>query len=151
MEFFFTHRALSRGILRKKKNRDTIHFNADASNTELLFRLIHSVNQLSIYGAVSSWCEQVGLTEDEKGQEKQKESVTKGVLTSVKSQEVKLLVSSPRPVSGSSLRENIQDFESLSEISRPTRVCELTSFRHRVSAGMSYKTRLDEDDTSFLE
>ena len=80
--------------------------------------------------------------------EKQKESVTKGVLTSVKSQEVKLLVSSPRPVSGSSLRENIQDFESLSETIRLTRVCELASFRHMVSAATSYKTRPDEDDTS---
>ena len=29
--------ALSRGILKKKNGRDTIHFNADASNTELLF------------------------------------------------------------------------------------------------------------------
>ena len=47
-------RALSRGILRKKNGRDTIHFNADASNTELLFRIIHSVNQLSIYGAVTN-------------------------------------------------------------------------------------------------
>ena len=35
------------------------------------------------------------MTEEENGQEKQKDSVTKGVLTSVKSQEVKLLVSSP--------------------------------------------------------
>ena len=85
--------ALSRGILKKKNGRDTIHFSADASNTELLFRIIHSVNQLSIYGAVSTWCEQFGLKEEEKVQEKHKESVTKGVLISVKSQEVKLLVS----------------------------------------------------------
>ena len=56
----------------KKNNRDTIHFNADASNTELLFRIIHSVNQLSIYGAVSNWCEQFGLTEEEKGQKNRK-------------------------------------------------------------------------------
>ena len=53
------------------EKKDTIHFNADASNTELLFRIIHSVNQLSVYGAVSSWCEQFGLTEEEKGQERQ--------------------------------------------------------------------------------
>ena len=79
--------ALSRGILRKKNDRDAMHFSADASNTELLFRNIHSVKQLSIHGAVSNWCEQFGLTEEEKGQEKQKESVTKGVLTSVKSQD----------------------------------------------------------------
>ena len=103
--------ALSRGILKKKNNRDTIHFNADASNTELLFRIIHSVNQLSIYGAVSNWREQFGLTEEEKVQEKppgKKESVTKSVLTSVKSQEVKLLVSSPRRASGNSLRERFR-------------------------------------------
>ena len=53
--------ALGRGILRRNKNRDTLHFNADASNRELLFRTIHSANQLRIYGAVSSWCEEFGL------------------------------------------------------------------------------------------
>ena len=58
--------AVSRGILKKKDGRDTIRFNADASNTELTFRNIHSVNQLSIYGAVPKWCEQFGLTEEKK-------------------------------------------------------------------------------------
>ena len=100
--------ALSRGFLKMKNGTDTIHFNADASNTELLFRFIHSLNQLSMYGAASNWCEHFGLTEEEKGQQKQKESVTKGVLTSVKSQGVKLWVASPRLVSGSSLRETFR-------------------------------------------
>ena len=58
--------ALSRGILRMQKGKEHIHFNADALNTELLFRIIHSVSQLSIYGAVSNWCAQFGLTEDER-------------------------------------------------------------------------------------
>ena len=96
-------RGLSCGILKRKNGRDTIHFNADALNTMILFRIIRSVSQLSIYGAVSNRCEQFGLTEKETGQDKQKESVTRGVLTSVKSQEVKLLVSSPRQVSGNSM------------------------------------------------
>ena len=99
--------ALSRGILKNNK-RDTMHFNADASNTELLFRIIHSVNQLSIYGAVSNWFKQFRLTEKERELERplaRKESVTKGVLTSVNSQEVKLLVSSPGLVSGDSLQK----------------------------------------------
>ena len=107
---------LSRGILKKRNNRDTIHFNADASNTELLFRSIHSVNQLSISGAVSNWCKQFVLTEEERELERplaRKESVTKGVLSSVNSQEVKLLVSSPRPASGNSLQKNIQDFDRI--------------------------------------
>ena len=56
--------ASSRGILKRKNNKDTIHFNADASNAELLFRKIHSANQLSIYGAVSSWCEEFGQRAD---------------------------------------------------------------------------------------
>ena len=68
--------------------------------------------------------------------------MTKGVLSSVNSREVKLLVSSPRLASGNSLRRNLQDFESLSETTRFTRVCE----RHRVSAGMSCKTKHVEDD-----
>ena len=43
--------ALSRGILKRKKCEETTHFNGDSSNTELLFRIIiHSANQLSIYG-----------------------------------------------------------------------------------------------------
>ena len=103
----------------------SIHFNADASNTELLSRIIHSVNQLNIYGAVSNWCEQFGTRENETRREKplgKGESVTIGVLTSVKSLEVNFLVSSSRLVSGSSARENIQDFESLSETIRLTRV-----------------------------
>ena len=100
--------ALSRGILKKKKKADTTHFNADASNTELLFRIIHSVNQLSIYGAVSNRCEQFGLTQEEKRQEKQKESVTRGVLTSVKSQEVKLVVLPPKTSIWKQFAKNIQ-------------------------------------------
>ena len=48
---FKSIRALNRGILKKKNGRDTTHFNADAWNTELLFRIIHSVNQFGIYGA----------------------------------------------------------------------------------------------------
>ena len=84
----------------------------------------------------SNWCEECGLTEEEKG--------PKGALASVKSHEVNLLVSSPRLASGSTLRENIQDFESLSE--RFTRVCEDAIFVHRVPAAVSCKTRPDEDD-----
>ena len=57
--------ALSRGILKRKQKRDTIHFNADSSNTELLFRTIHSASQLSIFGAVSNWCEEFGQNPNE--------------------------------------------------------------------------------------
>ena len=59
--------ALSRGIQKKKKGRETIHFNGVSIKTELLFQTIHSANQLSIYGAVANWCQQFVLTDEEKG------------------------------------------------------------------------------------
>ena len=42
---------LARGILRKKNNKETIHFNGASMNAEPL------ANQLSIYGAVARWCD----------------------------------------------------------------------------------------------
>ena len=128
------------------KGKETTQFNADA---ELLFRIIHSVNQLSIYGAVSNWCEQYGLRANEKGQERflgKGEAVNKEKIKSVISQEVNSSVSSPRQASGNRLRENIQDLESLSETIQFTNVCELASFWYLVSTGVSHKTKPDEDD-----
>ena len=46
--------ALSRGILKRMKNKDSLHFTAETSNIELLFRNIHFARQLSINGAVPS-------------------------------------------------------------------------------------------------
>ena len=39
--------ALSRGILKQRNGKSTIHFNGDSMNTELFFQTIHSVNRLS--------------------------------------------------------------------------------------------------------
>ena len=90
--------ALSRGILKRKNGRATIHFNADSSNRELLIRTIHSSNQLSINGAVSSWCEEFGQEPNEKESTmerfvaKEKEQLLKNV----KPKEVNSLVQTPR-------------------------------------------------------
>ena len=90
--------ALSRGILKTKKGKNTIHFNGDSTNTELLFQTVHSVNQLSIHGAVVNWCKQFGLTEEEKGREHL--SADKKMLTSIPPEEVQLLVSLPTMATG---------------------------------------------------
>ena len=51
---------LERGELESKGGgKKSIHFNGIDSNTELLFRIIQSVNQLSIYGAVADPCEEL--------------------------------------------------------------------------------------------
>ena len=50
---------LSRGTLESKGGRKlSIHFCADGDTIETVFRTILSVNQLSIYGAVSDLCDE---------------------------------------------------------------------------------------------
>ena len=50
---------LSRGQLKRKVHgKLSIHFAADEHTTETIYRIILSVNQLSIYGAVANICEE---------------------------------------------------------------------------------------------
>ena len=88
---------MSRGIL-KRNNRDTTNFNADASNTGFSFRIIHCVNQLSIYGSVTNWCEEFGLKPNERQitAEKFVTNENEQLLKQVKPQGVNSLVQAPR-------------------------------------------------------
>ena len=47
------------GILKRKGGRCTTHFSAEPSNVEILFSTIHFANQLSIYGAIADWCDEL--------------------------------------------------------------------------------------------
>ena len=50
---------ISRGVLRSKGGvKLSVHFCADEGTIETVFRTIISVNQLSVYGAVSDLCEE---------------------------------------------------------------------------------------------
>ena len=56
---FRATRPLSRGTLKSKGcGKLSLHFCADGDSIETVFRTIISVNQLSIYGAVSDVCEE---------------------------------------------------------------------------------------------
>ena len=85
--------AMSRGVLKRVKSQETIHFTAETPSTELLFQIIHSANQRSIYGAVSSWSGQPSPNETEPILQKfvtSEESVNTVTLKSVSSQKNKL-------------------------------------------------------------
>ena len=59
---------LSRGTLKSKGGgKLEIHFCADGDTIETVFRTIISVNQLSIYGAVSDLCEEYSTCQTSKG------------------------------------------------------------------------------------
>ena len=56
---------LSRGILKSKRSgKLSIHFTADEHTIDTFFRIILSVNQLSIYGAVAVVCEEFESHQD---------------------------------------------------------------------------------------
>ena len=58
----------SRGTLKSKGGgKLSIHFCADGDTIETVFRTIISVNQLSIYGAVSDLCEEYSSCQQEQG------------------------------------------------------------------------------------
>ena len=60
---------LSRGILKSKgRGKLSIHFAADVDTIDTIFRIIISVNQLSLYGAVAAICEEVENHQDGSGE-----------------------------------------------------------------------------------
>ena len=60
---------LSRGRLKSKgKEKVSIHFAADQDTIDTIYRIILSVNQLSVYGAVAAICEEFGDHQDRTGQ-----------------------------------------------------------------------------------
>ena len=59
---------ISRGVLKiKGGGKLSIHFCADEGTVETVFRTIISVDQLSIYGAVSELCEECDTCHDRTG------------------------------------------------------------------------------------
>ena len=46
---------LSRGVLKRKKFKDSIHYNADPNSAEVLMKTVVSANRLSMSRAVLTW------------------------------------------------------------------------------------------------
>ena len=59
---------LSRGTLKSKgRGKLSIHFAADQDTIDTIYRIILSVNQLSVYGAVAAICEEFEDHQDRTG------------------------------------------------------------------------------------
>ena len=143
---------MNRGVLERVKSQETVHFTEETPSTELLFQIIHSANQFSMYGAVLSWSGQPSPNETEPILEKfvtSEESVNTVTLKSVSSQEISSLVDSARSrhVSGNRGRDDLQDiFFFFEEPYRIARMCEVASFWNLVETGKHYKTHPDMKD-----
>ena len=124
---------LSRGQLKSKgKGKVSIHFSADQDTIDTNYRIILSVNQLSVYGAVAAFCEEFEGHQDGSGEP----VILMGqsiVLVEVKAE---------TPVHDEDLKNDqilwlqyMERIESLSPESKVSRFCMEAGFMRVVEAG----------------
>ena len=113
--------ALGRAILRQRRGKSTIHFNGYFMNTELLSPAIDSLNQVSIYAAVTNWCYKFALKEEEKHIPT---PVDHRILAIVEPEEVEMLTSSPNLAQGNLMMRSEAKFKVLEKNVHMTQLCE---------------------------
>ena len=128
---------LDRGILQKKNNRDTIHSDGEYCNIDLLYRTVHSANQLCIYGAVKKWC---GTNSGEVSQSRPESARKMPPDIQKKQGDVKSLVEIPRlpHASGNRMLQTLKDFNSMPFMSKTEYLQTTAKFYHPIEKGNHY-------------
>ena len=138
--------SLGRGILKKKNNRDTILFNGEYGNNDMLYRKVHAVNQLCIYGAVSKWC---GPNSGEASQSRPESARKMSPEIQRKQEDFESLVDIPRRprASGNRMLQNLlKDFNSMPFMSKIEYLRTTAKFYHPIEKGNYNVTTTLEDD-----
>ena len=130
---------LSRGRLKSKgKGKVSIHFTADQDTVDTIYRIILSVNQLSVYGAVAAICDEYESHQDRTGQP----VILVGqsiVLGEIKAE---VLVHDEEPRDDQIiLQQYVQQVESLSPENRVSKFCKEAGFMRVVEVGQYFVTR----------
>ena len=130
---------LSRRKLKSKGHgKLSIHFAADQETIETIFRIIVSANQLSLYGAVASVCEEFESHQDRSGQP----DVMMGqsiVLSEIKT-EVPLDNNDPA-YQNFLLQRYEERIDSLSQTDRVSKFCIDAGFIHVVEIGQYFMSK----------
>ena len=113
--------ALSRASLKRKRGKSTIHYNGYFMNTELSSPAINSLNQVSIYAAVTNWCYKFALEEEK---EHIPTLVDHRILAIVEPEEVEMLTSSPNLAQGNLMMRSEAKFKVLEKKGHMTQLCE---------------------------
>ena len=138
---------LSRGQLKSKgRGKLSIHFTADQDTVDTIYRIILSVNQLSVYGAVADICEEFEDHQDRTGQ-----------LVILVGQSIVLgEVKAETPVHDEDPRNDqtiwqqyIQQIESLSPENRLSKFCKEAGFMRIVEVGQYFVTKGTGDFRQF--
>ena len=138
---------LSRGRLKSKGHgKLSIHFTADYSTIETIFRIIVSANQLSLYGAVANMCEEFEAHQDRSGEP----DVLMGqsiVLCEIMA-EVRL--ENDIPSHRNLLLQRYEErIEMLSQESKVSKFCMYAGFIHVVEVGQYFMTKDTGDFRQF--
>ena len=138
---------LSRGQLKNKgRGKLSIHFTADQDTVDTIYRIILSVNQLSIYGAVAAICDEYESHQDRTGQP----VILVGqsiVLGEIKAE---FPVHDEDPMNDQIIwQQYIQQVESLSPENRVSKFCKETGFMRVVEVGQYFVTKDTSDVRQF--
>ena len=138
---------LSRGQLKSKGHRKlSIHFAAYEHTIETIFRIILSVNQLSVYGAVAAICEEIENHQDGSGEL----VILMGqsiVLGEIKAE---ILLQNENSMNHQILwQQYIERIESLSPESKVSRFCKEAGFMRVVEVGQYFVTKDTGDFRQF--
>ena len=138
---------LSRGILKSKGHgKLSIHFAADQDTLETIFRIIISVNQLSIYGAVAAICEEFEKHQDGSGEPEilMGQSIVLGEI------KAEVPLQNENPLNHQILwQQYIERIESLSPESKVSRFCMEAGFMRIVEVGQYFMTKDTGDFRQF--
>ena len=130
---------LSGGQLKSKgRGKLPIHFTADQDTVDTIYRIILSVNQLSVYGAVAAICEEFEDHQDRTGEL----MILVGqsiVLSEVKAEDP---LHDEDPMNDQIIwQQYIQQVESLSPESKVSRFCKEAGFMRVVEVGQYFVTK----------
>ena len=130
---------LSRSKLESKgRGKLSIHFTADQDTVDTIYRIILSVNQLSVYGAVAAICEEFEDHQDRTGEP----VILVGqsiVLGEVKAEAP---LQNENPMNDQTLwQQYIQQIESLSPENKVSKFCNEAGFMRVVEVGQYFVTR----------
>ena len=132
---------LSRGTLKSKGGgKLSIHFCADGDTIETVFRTIISVNQLSIYGAVSELCEEYSICRTSTGRLVVAEQSDPFFVPA------DLLIMTPTasveiPAQENLLQKHKERVENLSQPDQLIKVCTDAGFLKTVEVGQYFMTK----------
>ena len=138
---------LSRGQLKSKgRGKLSIHFAADQNTIDTSYRIILSVNQLSVYGAVAAICEEFEGHQDRLVEPE----ILMGQSIVLGEVEAETPLHNENPMNDQIIwQQYIQQVESLSPESKVSRFCKEAGFMRVVEAGQYFVTKDTSDFRQF--